>query len=469
VSRAPSLRARLTLAFAAGMMVVSVGVGAFIYTQVRRDLRDEVDLGLRGRAQALVASAALDHGLSSTSGHYADNDESFAQLLSADGTVLESTRSVRSRALVGGGVLGRSRPVFVDRTPPGLEPARLLVVPATVHGNRAYLVVGATMSDTREALTRLLELLAIAFPAALVVSSLIGWLLAGAALRPVRRMSAEAAAVTAVQPNRRLHVPGSDPALALLAETVNSTFDRLQQALLRERAFVDNASHELRTPLTILKAEVDTALSAPRSEDQLRAALESASAEIRYLIRIAEGLLVVARANDGQLPVERSPIALADLVDGCIAAFAAQGSVAGVELVARAEAAVVSIDPTRARQALDNLLANAIRHTPRGGRVTVTATTAGERAVVAVSDQGTGFGDDVLARAFQPFNRGADNPDGVGLGLALVRAIAEAHGGGATAERLPSGGARVTIWFAAANLGADASASAAELAETTIQ
>src|SRR5437879_4496050 len=79
VSRGLSLRARLTLAFAAGMMVVSVGVGAFVYTQVRQDLRDEVDLGLRGRAQALVSPSALDHGLSSTSGHYADNDESFAQ------------------------------------------------------------------------------------------------------------------------------------------------------------------------------------------------------------------------------------------------------------------------------------------------------------------------------------------------------------------------------------------------------
>ena len=305
-----SLRARLTLAFAAGMMVVSVGVGAFIYTQVRRDLRDEVDLGLRGRAQALVASAALEHGLASTSGHFADNDESFAQLLSTDGRVLDSTRSVGGRALVGTSLLGHGRPVFVDRTPPGLEPARLLVVPATVHGRRAYLVVGATMSDTREALTRLLALFAIAFPAALVVSSLIGWLLAGAALRPVRRMSAEAAAVNATHPDRRLHVPRTDPGLALLAETLNSTFDRLQEAVRRERAFVQNASHELRTPLTILKAEVDTALSAPRSADELRAALDSAAGEVRHLIRIAEGLLVVARANDGCLPVERAPVAM---------------------------------------------------------------------------------------------------------------------------------------------------------------
>jgi two-component system, OmpR family, sensor kinase len=469
VSRGLSLRARLTLAFAAGMMVVSLGVGTFVYTQVRRDLRDEVDMGLRGRAQALVASAALEHGLTSTSGHFADNDESFAQLLSADGALLDSTRSVRGWALVGGSVLGHGRPVFVDRTPPGLEPARLLVVPATVHGSRAYLVVGATMSDTREALTRLLQLFAIVFPAALVASSLIGWLLAGAALRPVRRMSAEAAAVSAAQPDRRLHVPETDAGLALLAETLNATFDRLQEALRRERAFVDNASHELRTPLTILKAEVDTALSAPRTTDELRAALESASTEVRHLIRIAEGLLVVARANDGRLPVERSPVALTELVDCGIAAFAMQAGAAGVELVGGADDAVVHIDPTRARQALDNLLSNAIRHSPPGGRVTVTATAAGERTVVEVSDQGPGFGDEMLARAFQPFSRGLDNPDGMGIGLALVRAIAKAHGGGAAAERLPTGGARVTIWFADADMEADARPSARQLAQTTIQ
>jgi signal transduction histidine kinase len=467
-SRHLSLRARLALAFAAGMMVVSVGVGAFIYTQVRRDLRDEVDLGLRGRAQALVASAALKHGLASTSGHFADNDESFAQLLSADGAVVDSTRSVRGRALVGAGVLGHGWPIFIDRTPPGLEPARLLVVPAMVHGRRGYLVVGATMSDTREALTRLLALFAIAFPAALVVSSLIGWLLAAAALRPVRRMSLEAAAVTAAHPDRRLHVPRTDPGLALLAETLNSTFDRLQEAVRRERAFVQNASHELRTPLTILKAEVDTALSAPRGVDELRDALDSAAAEVRHLIRIAEGLLVVARANDGCLPVERAPVAMGELVDGGISAFAAHAEAAGVDLVGRADDAVARIDPTRARQVLDNLLANAIRHSPPGGRVTVAARVADERAVIEVSDEGCGFDEQMLARAFQPFNRGADHPGGVGLGLSLVRAIAEAHEGGASAENLPAGGARVAAWFGVANTAAaDRPVVGAELAQIT--
>ena len=141
-----SLRARLTLAFAAGMLAVSIGVGSFVYLQVRRDLRDEVDLGLRGRAQALLA-AGPRLSLAGTSGHLADNDESFAQLLTGEGRVLDATDSVRAAGLVRPASLHSGAPIFVDRTPPGLEPARLLVTPIPGSGDR-YLVVGASLSDS---------------------------------------------------------------------------------------------------------------------------------------------------------------------------------------------------------------------------------------------------------------------------------------------------------------------------------
>ena len=319
--------------------------------------------------------------------------------------MLGSTGSVAGRPMLPAPALHAG--AFANTTPRGLDAMRLFVAATTHQGQPAYLVVGATMSDTREELGRLALLFAIALPAALVISSLIGWLLAGAALRPMRRMSAEAAAIGAGRPERRISVPRGEPALAQLATTLNGTFDRLQEAIRRERRFAANASHELRTPLATLKAEVDTALSAPRSHDELREALGSAAAEVRHLIAIAEGLLVLARDSDGGLPISRTPTSLRQLVADRVEAFAAAAGRGGVALTGGADDVTVAIDRRRARQALDNLIANALRHTPAGGAVTVSAREDADGVRIVVEDDGSGFTDAALASAFEPFNGAA--------------------------------------------------------------
>ena len=306
--------------------------------------------------------------------------------------------------------------------------------------------MGATLSDSQEALHTALVRFAIAFPVALILSSLIGWLLAGAALRPVERMRREAAAISASDPTHRLPVPMTDDTLGRLAVTLNLTFDRLQEALERERRFVDDASHELRTPLTILKAEVDSALTGQRSPEDLRGALVGASAEVNHLVRVAEGLLVLARAERGQIPTHRSPVSLPSLVEESRHAFASTADAAGVTLEAEALDAIVELDGTRVRQALDNLIDNALRHTPPGGVVEVTAAVNDGTVTIEVDDTGTGFDPAELDAVFQPFNRGRDAVhEGSGLGLAIVRAIAEAHGGTVAAANRPSAGARVAL------------------------
>jgi two-component system OmpR family sensor kinase len=442
MSRIP-LRARLTLAFAAGMTIVSLGVGAFVYTQVRGDLRHQVDLGLRARAQAL--SAGGTRSVAATSGRYADNDESVAQLLTPRGRLIDATRSVRGRPLLAPSQLRDG--TFVNTTPPGLDAMRMFVAATTHDGRPAWLIVGATMSDTREALARLAILFAVALPAALTASSVIGWLLAGAALRAMRRMSAEAAAI-ADRPGRRITVPSGEPALVLLATTLNRTFDRLQEAIRRERRFAANASHELRTPLATLKAEVDTALSAPRPPGELREALASAADEVRHLIAIAEGLLVIARDGDGGLPIVRTQTSLLELVEERMAAFAPAAARAGVTLEVRCDDATAGIDRRRARQALDNLIDNALRHTPAGGTITVSATADADAVQLAVADEGDGFSETALASAFEPFNPAAGAEGGAGLGLAMAHAIAVAHGGDAVAANDPCRGAVVTLRLA---------------------
>jgi two-component system OmpR family sensor kinase len=233
--------------------------------------------------------------------------------------------------------------------------------------------------------------------------------------------------------------------------TVNATFDRLQAAITRERTFAANAGHELRTPLTILKAEVDSALASPRSPHELRDALGSAAGEIRHLIAIAEGLLVIARSADGQMPVQRSPVHLATLISERVAAFAPRASGHGVELVERVDDVIVDLDPTRLRQAIDNVLDNATRHAT-SGRVTVTGSASAGVVSIVIDDDGPGFSEATLTAAFQPFNRPAGDVSGTGLGLALARAITQAHGGNAEARNRPGGGASVTLRFAVSQI-----------------
>jgi len=449
-----SVRARLTLVFAAAMTVVLLGAAAFVYAKVRDDLRSSVDMGLRSRAQVIVANAARPAariGGGAGRHHLIDADEAFAQVLTTGGSVAESTPAVRRAPLVPATTLATVRSArFVDATPPGLDPARLLVVPIAAGPTRGYAVVGATLSNSREALGTLVRQLEIALPAALVMSTIVAWLVAGAALRPVERMRREAAEITVTDPTRRLPVPRTNDTLARLARTLNATLDRLQTARERERRFVDEASHELRTPLTILRAEIDSALAQRSSRERLEQALVSAREETEHLIRIAEGLLVLARAHDGQIPIAPEDVRLQAVVDGSVAAQQAVASQHDVRVEAHVADAGVRLDPTRARQALDNLIDNAIRHSPHGGTVRVYAAAEDGRATFAVEDDGPGFDAGLLDGPFVAFHRGhgAVYP-GSGLGLSIVAAVADAHHGTMDAKNRADGGARVTLVLAA--------------------
>jgi len=459
------LRARLALAFAAGMAVVLAGVAAFVYVQLRGDLLYAVDTGLQSRAQVIIANAhRTGPALGGHTRHLIDADEAFAQVLTSTGRIVEATPAVAARPLVDAQVLrGAVRPKFVDRRPRGLDPARLLVVPTTVRGRPAFVIVGGTLSDAREALGRVLRLFAIAFPAALAICSLIGWILAGAALRPVERMRREAEAISATDIDRRLPVPATDGTLARLAVTLNRTFDRLQAAIERERRFVDDASHELRTPLTVLKAEIDAALAGDRTRTTLEHSLQSAAEEVDHLVRIAENMLVLARSQHGAIAIHRALEPLADILEQGRRSLSERAANAGVGIDVDAADALVCVDRTRIRQALDNLVDNAIRHSPPGGRIRIAGRVSAGTLSIAVADDGPGFEPGMLERAFDPFTRGAGATyDGSGLGLGIVSVIAAAHRGRVAVANTPDGGAVVTLEVACGAVDAASGEAAAE-------
>src|SRR6266511_988021 len=346
-------------------------------------------------------------------------------------------------------------PRFFVRTVPRIDtdPSLLLAVPVNSSGHHLFLIAGATLGDRNDALHQLFVALAIGGPLALIAMSAAGWLMVGGALRPIERLRQEAQAVSASEPDRRLPVPDTGDELARLGTTLNAMLDRLQQALEREHRFVDDASHELKTPLSVLKMELDLALSRGRAPEELETALRNASEETDRLVRLAEDLLVLARFERNRVPIDRKEVSISDLIRQAVPLYHERARRAGARIELDVEPGTVPVDPTRVRQALENLLDNALRHAGPGDVISLRSERTAGEVRIQVEDTGPGFSQDVLETAFEPFVTsdadvgvgGNGSGPGVGLGLTIVRAIAEAHGGTATAENLATGGARVTL------------------------
>jgi len=442
------LRVRLALVAAALVVAIVAVLGATVYLQMEGDLTASVDDGLTERAADLVADQRDGPTVDAAA---SDIGDVFAALLAPDGSIAAATEGFPTSVVTAAALSSGSAPHTWEQVVPSDEEPLVVRLYAASAGNGRIVITGVAFDDQRSTLDTLRLDLVLALPIAAVLALLVGWYVGGAALRPVERMRAEAAAISASEPERRLPVPGTRDELAALGLSLNAMLDRLQAALERERRLVDDASHELRTPLANLKAELDLALRRARTQPELEAALRSAADESDRLSRLAADLLVLARADRGRLPVRRELVDVAELAGD--AASAAQGSAAaaGVALAVEVPPGVrAGVDAARVRQALDDLLDNAIRSTPPGGSVAIVGSLdqAGELRI-GVSDTGPGFRDGFLPEAFEPFSRsdaGRSRDDGgAGLGLAIVRAIAESHGGTVEARNLPGGGALVEL------------------------
>jgi signal transduction histidine kinase len=426
------------------MTIVMAALGAYLYSRLGADLLGGIDMELRARAQVVAAAIAhQDPALVQAGGNLIDPDEAFAQVLDSSGRIVDSSPGVATAPMLSRLQLASaSGPALFTTHVQGVgDPVRLLSVRQTGATPSLFVVVGATLGDRNDALARLVLLLAIAGPLALVVVSWGGWLVAGAVLRPVERMRIEAEAIFASEPDHRLAVPSTGDELTRLASTLNAMLDRVHEAAGRDQRFLDQASHELRTPVTVLKAELDVALSRPRSAQELEAALRRASAEADRLRLLADDLLALSRSKDGGLPVRRTEVVLADVVADVCAAYEVRARSASVRLSHKAPNDPVHVDAVRVRQAIEDLLDNALRYGSGGGVIEVSAERRDGVVEIAVQDSGPGFDHDMLQ-----FGSDGHRPSkGVGLGLVIVRAIAEAHGGTVTLGNRPKGGARVTM------------------------
>jgi signal transduction histidine kinase len=434
MSRLP-IRLRLVLPFALAVAAVLTAMGIFIYLRVGAQLLSSIDSNLRAQVEEVVSNAREGHAL-------VDNDA----------TVGPTVAQIRTRA---GGVVA-SQPAALAPIPVrrgaftaelrGLSGEwRFAEEPAHLHGRPVVVIVGRSLAGRAETLRRFERGFLLAAPAALVLAILLGYAVAAAALRPVEAMRRRAAAVTADEPGRRLPVPPARDEIRSLAITLNDMLGRLEAAFEHERRFVSDASHELRTPLALLRAELELALRRPRSRAELEAAVRSAAEETERLTRLAEDLLLFARADQGALPMRPERIDVGELLDRVRERFAARTRDLDRELRVEGPASTVEADPVRVEQALANLVANAFDH--GAGVVTLRAAPVDGVVELHVTDEGPGFPRGFAERAFDRFSRGAEarSSGGVGLGLAIVQLIARAHGGEAYLANLPGGGSDAWI------------------------
>jgi signal transduction histidine kinase len=467
------LRLRLALLFAAATTAV-VGVAGAVFVL---QLNDSLDDALDGTIDARLVALADRMTLSGVGDLQMQDSEEPVQILSPTGRVEVSSHVsgtpmvtvAQIRELGGGQTSGEPLPPSFVANARSPEPRPSTIhftttsgdertrIGATKAANGDVLVIGMDTEIADVAADRIERAMFFGGPPAILVAGLGAWVLAGAALRPVARMSRQAAEISAHDSATTLAVPKTNDEIAILARTMNDLLGRLRAALASERRFVSDASHELRTPLTTLSAELELAARPGRSLQDLQRAISAARADTDHLGKLATDLLLLAQAQSDQPLLYRS-----DLDVGAVAEAAASdanlreqirpGASRSAERVTvrKTDCAVPSVvaDPDRLRQVFDNLLDNATRHDPHGP-IEIDIQPRGDNVVTTIRDHGPGFPPDFIPHAFQRFRR-ADGvrgraDGGTGLGLSIAAALIHAHGGTITAANHPDGGAVLTV------------------------
>lgn len=448
-----TIRLRLALIITAVALVLLTVGGILFVQQLNYQLEHQLDLTLDSRADVVSSELArtgpnltVGTGLGSSNGIY-------AQVLTSRGVVLESSRSVAGAPLVTPAQAGQaaqrslafdSKVILHIGSDTGPESMHVLAAPSGKHGT--VVVVAASRDLIDQVGAHITRELLIAGVIVLLLVGPGGWWVAGAALRPVERLRARVALMDAETIAEGVPVPGSRNELARLGRTFNDLLARVHATLSREREFVADAGHELRTPLSVLKGELELAQRPGRTREDLLDTVGVAADETERLISLAENLLGLAR----EASLELRPFDLADMTAHAVEGVAARAAARYVSVrVDDHSAGVVYGNADRLRQALDNLLTNAVRYIREGGTVTVRLTRQGSEAVMEVADDGPGFPVEFLPIAFDRFTRAevarGRAQGGNGLGLAVVAVIMTAHGGTATASNRPEGGAMVTL------------------------
>jgi heavy metal sensor kinase len=309
---------------------------------------------------------------------------------------------------------------------------RVAAQPVVRHGRRVVVIAAESMAPVESSVHRVVLLLILALPAALVVTAAGGWWLARRALRPVHQMTRDAGRIEVESLDEQIADPGTNDEVGQLAQTLNAMLARIRTAVAQQRRLVDDASHELRTPLAVMRSELDVSLRADQLDPAARATLESVREEVDRLARIVDDLLTLASADEHGLKLATEEVDVAGVAERAAAGVRPLAQGRSVALDVAGDRTLAAADPERLRQAIGNVIENAVKFSPGGGSVAVRTAANGNGLVhVVVTDDGPGVAVTDRDRIFDRFFRADDarRGGGSGLGLAIAQEIVVAHGG----------------------------------------
>ena len=453
-----SIRAKLTLWYLGIATAVLMAFAIAIYVYLSRGLLTTIDTSLRNHADRIAKAT----------GHPSSNDEpsaagslmlapQFVSVVNRSGEVTDSISDPEGHqvSIIPEAIeraAAELKPQFNEVSLNPSERVRIITWPAhDEDGELFFVVVGQSLKELQLAQRHLLILLAISNPVALLLASLGGLWLAHEALKPVDRLTRAAERIGRGNFSERVEEPRTTDEIGRLAATFNEMISKLDRAFERERRFTADASHELRTPLAVLRGDIEVALRRERSVDEYKRVLNSSLEEIERITRLTDDLLTLARSDSGDKVVELAPVRLDRLAAEVHSYIQPLAEAAGVAVAYEGSEApiVVEGDEKRLKQLLVNLLENAIKYTPHGGRACLSLATQDSSTVIEVSDTGRGIPAPSLAHVFERFYRRTDPRDsrvsGFGLGLAISKWIVDAHQGSIEVESSEGRGSRFIV------------------------
>ena len=456
----PSLTITLAGTFSLITLLILYFVGSYLYSnlyaQLLRNDTAEIVLKaqhLRSLVAAEASAAALQADAARFEGQVAGNNAYVVQIRSSDDRIVMDFNP--------SGLPVAAAPAIPERTPAqdteirkwrsasGGEIRGIAVQAQLRDGDRVTIVVARSLDDILDLLERYRNTILRAAALGALAAMALSYTLVRRALRPLRRITDEASRITVEGLNVRLDQTRASPELRELGISLNGMLARLERGFQLLSNYTENLAHDLRTPVNNLRGQTEVMLSRQRSAEDYQALLASNLEEYERLSRMIENILFLARAGNAQIALRRTNLDLGEQLQQVAEYFEGLADESGVSLQVRATGSIAA-DAVLFRRAISNLLSNALRYTPRGGVIELTAARASGGTAVCVGNPGPGIAPEHLDRIFERFYRvdqaRSNSADSTGLGLAIVRSIMDLHQGKASAESR-DGFTRLSLFF----------------------